>query len=162
MTKDYRPNAGIMLINADGLVFMAQRSDNRAPAWQMPQGGIDDDEDPLTAAKRELFEETNVSSVKLVAESAHWYTYDFPSDVSFFSKKKKKYKGQRQKWFLFLFTGDESEIDLTAHDKEFSDWTWMKAQSVPEHIVSFKRGVYDAVVNEFMPFIEAVAAQKAG
>ena len=157
--KLYRPNAGIMLLNSAGKVFMAQRVDNRVPAWQMPQGGIDKDEKPLDAAKRELFEETGISSVEFIAESIHWYTYDFPADVSFISKKKQKYKGQRQKWFLFMFVGDESEIQLDRNDKEFSDWEWVDAEIVPERIVSFKKDVYSSVLKEFMPFIDAVRTQ---
>jgi len=154
--KLYRPNVGIMVLNAAGDVFMAHRSDARKQAWQMPQGGIDSGEDEYTAALRELYEETNISSVTLIAESTQWYTYDFPAGVHFISEKKKDFVGQRQKWFLFQFTGDESEINLNKPDPEFNQWEWMAVEKIVDMIVPFKRDVYRQVVNEFIPFIEAV------
>lgn len=154
--KDYRKNAGIMLINKQGKVFMAERTDSREPAWQMPQGGIDGDEKPLHAAVRELFEETGVSTISYLAECQNWYAYDFPEGVSF-SSKKKNYKGQTQKWFLFLFEGDESEIDLNATSPEFKNWQWVDAKEVPERIVSFKKDVYTNVLKEFLPVIEKIS-----
>ena len=154
--KDYRKNAGIMLINKQGKVFMAERTDSREPAWQMPQGGIDGDEKPLHAAVRELFEETGVSTISYLAECQNWYAYDFPEGVSF-SSKKKNYKGQTQKWFLFLFEGDESEIDLNATSPEFKNWQWVDAKEVPERLVSFKKDVYTNVLKEFLPVIEKIS-----
>ena len=93
--KLYRPNVGIMVINKNGKVFAAHRADTREKAWQMPQGGIDGNEEPLDAAKRELFEETGIKSVTLVAESKEWFFYDFPSDVNFISEKKKTFAGRQ-------------------------------------------------------------------
>lgn len=154
--KLYRPNVGIMVLNNKGDVFTAHRNDAREQAWQMPQGGIDKGEDEYDAALRELYEETGISSVKLIAESTKWYTYDFPSGVHFISEKKKKFAGQTQKWFLFEFTGNESEIDLNRPDPEFDKWKWMPAEKIVDLIVAFKRDVYRQVVDEFMPFIDAV------
>lgn len=153
--KLYRLNVGIMVLNAAGDVFAAHRTDTREQAWQMPQGGIDKGEDEYQAALRELYEETNISSVTLVAESLHWYTYDFPTGVHFVSEKKKAFAGQKQKWFLFKFTGDESEINLDKPHPEFNQWQWMPAEKIVDVIVPFKREVYHHVVDEFMPFIEA-------
>ena len=154
--KPYRPNVGLMVLNKNGDVFMAHRKDCRDKAWQMPQGGIDDGEDEYDAALRELYEETNIKSVTLIAESTKWYTYDFPEGVRFVSEKKKTFAGQTQKWFLFEFTGDESEIDLNTHDPEFNEWQWMKAETIVDMIVEFKRDVYRKVLDEFLPFIDAV------
>lgn len=156
--KLYRPNVGIMLLNDNGDVFMAHRVDSRQKAWQMPQGGIDKGEDEYDAAVRELYEETNVSSVALIAESTRWYSYDFPPDVHFVSEKKKAFAGQTQKWFLFQFTGSESEIVLDKPDAEFNAWKWVPAEQVVDLIVDFKKDVYRQVVYEFMPFIDAVRA----
>ena len=154
--KMYRPNVGIMVLNTAGDVFMAHRTDSRKQAWQMTQGGIDKGEDEYAAALRELYEETNISSVTLIAESTKWYTYDFPAGVHFISEKKKAFAGQTQKWFLFQFTGNENEINIDKPDPEFNQWKWMPAEKIVEMIVPFKRDVYRQVLDEFMPFIEAV------
>lgn len=156
--KLYRPNVGIMLLNNGGDVFMAHRTDSRKQAWQMPQGGIDKGEDEYDAALRELYEETNISSVALIAESKHWYSYDFPAGVRFLSEKKKAFAGQTQKWFLFQFTGRESEINLDKSDAEFNQWQWTPAEKIVDMVVDFKRDVYRQVADEFMPFINAVRA----
>ncbi len=154
--KLYRPNVGIMLLNKKGQVFMAHRTDSRKQAWQMPQGGIDKGEDEYEAARRELYEETHVSSISLIAESVHWYAYDFPAGVRFLSEKKKAFVGQKQKWFLFQFTGQENEIDLDQPDAEFNQWQWVDAEKIVDMIVAFKKDVYRQVLDEFMPFIDAI------
>lgn len=159
--KSYRPNVGLMVLNGRGDVFMAHRRDTRDMAWQMPQGGIDRGEAPYDAAIRELYEETGMRSVSLMAESLHWYSYDFPEDVHFVSEKKKSYAGQTQKWFLFMFEGDESEIDLERPHPEFNAWRWAPAEQVPGMIVAFKKDVYEKVISEFLPFIEAVRESAA-
>lgn len=163
-TKDlpYRANVGITLFNRLGQVWVGRRAgmpetlpeeDDMSFAWQMPQGGIDEGEDPLPAAKRELFEETNVSSVELLAEAGDWFTYELAPDII---KKgwRSKYRGQRQKWFAFLFTGDEGEINVMTpgggkFDAEFSEWRWVDLKETPDLIVPFKREVYEQVVGEF-------------
>lgn len=158
MKKNYRPNVGLMVLNQNGDVFMAHRTDARQKGWQMPQGGIDAGEDTYEAALRELKEETGIHSVTLIAESKNWYSYDFPTGVHFISEKKKSFAGQTQKWFLFEFTGPESEINLDQPDQEFSKWAWKPVEEITDLIVEFKQAVYQQVVDEFMPFIEAIRA----
>ena len=157
---NYRPCVGIMLLNRQGLVFIGRRRNKKQPEhvapgheWQMPQGGIDEGENPFDAALRELWEETNVSSVSLIAEAPEWYAYDLPGDVS---KKawRGRYQGQRQKWFAFAFEGDDGEIDIDrpgggCHKPEFDAWRWEPMANLPELIIPFKRPVYEQVVAAF-------------
>ncbi len=153
----YRPCVGIMLINHNGLVWTGKRNDgpehvDATHSWQMPQGGIDKGEDPLDAAKRELFEETSVKSISLLAEAPEWYAYDLPAPVAG-KAWKGKYRGQTQKWFAFRFEGADSEINVIdlpqGHKAEFSTWRWEKADNLPELIIPFKRGVYEKVIEAF-------------
>lgn len=154
----YRPCVGIMLLNAAGLVWVGRRADEDqvehvAPGhvWQMPQGGVDPGEDLLAAAKRELWEETNVRSVSLLAEAPDWYAYDIPRDVVG-AKWKHKWRGQTQKWFAFRFEGDEREIDVLNPPQggvEFAEWRWERMERLPELIIPFKRPVYEKVVAAF-------------
>ena len=145
----YRACAGVVLINAQGLVFTGERVDTPG-AWQMPQGGIDPGEDPQTAAFRELEEETSVPATQatLIAEHPDWVTYDLP-DHLVGRLWKGRYRGQTQKWFLFRFDGDDSQIDLTKHDQEFARWRWSTPTEVIENIVPFKRAVYEQVIQGF-------------
>lgn len=153
----YRPCVGVMLLNGEGKVWVGKRDDggghaNYDYAWQMPQGGIDKGEDPKEAAVRELYEETSIRSVSVLAEAPEWFAYDYPSDVVARSRKG-KYRGQAQRWFALRFEGPESEIDVLnppdGHSVEFSAWRWEKAERVPELIVPFKRQVYHRVVDAF-------------
>jgi putative (di)nucleoside polyphosphate hydrolase len=144
----YRRGVGVALFNGEGKVFVAQRIDNPGPAWQMPQGGIDKDEEPLDAAWRELFEETGIKSAKLLAESNGWLRYDLPPDLAA-NLWKGKYRGQEQKWYAFRFTGEESEVRIDGEHPEFSAWKWASFRDVPKLIVPFKRALYDQVVAEF-------------
>ena len=159
----YRPCVGVMLVNAQGLVFIGRRRNKRQPEhvapgheWQMPQGGIDPGEQPYAAALRELREETNVRSVEFIAEAPDWYSYDLPQDVA---KKAWRggYRGQTQKWFALRFTGAESEIDIhdpgPGHKPEFDAWRWEDVSRLPELIIPFKRQVYENVVAAFAPLI---------
>ena len=158
----YRPCVGIMLLNAQGLVFVGRRRNKKQPEhvapgheWQMPQGGIDKGEEPYAAALRELHEETNVTSATLLAEAPDWYSYDLPVDVV---KKAWRggYRGQIQKWYALRFTGDEREIDIhdpgPGHKPEFDAWRWEKMERLPELIIPFKRPVYEKVCAAFAPF----------
>lgn len=146
----YRPCVGIVLINADGKVFAGQRADMDSPAWQMPQGGVDADEDVLAAAKRELLEETGVheGDVTLLRQTADWVRYDLPLEV-IPTRWGGKYRGQKQHWFLMRLERPDSCINLTYQDVEFSDWRWMQASELLDHIVGFKRPIYEAVFTEF-------------
>jgi len=149
----YRSCVGIFLVNQDKHVFVGQRSDSKVKAWQMPQGGIDDNETIKEAAFRELFEETGIRSAEFLAESQGWRYYDLPVYLikTLWSGK---FRGQKQKWILFKFTGDEKEIQLDAHQREFSEWRWAKIDEVPDLAISFKRKIYKSVISEFKPIIE--------
>lgn len=151
-TPLYRPNVGLMILNAEGHVFTGQRLDRPAngQAWQMPQGGIDEGEEPQAAAYRELLEETGIDAnmVQLVAESKGWISYDFPADLS---QKlwKGRYQGQTQRWFLMRFIGDDAQINIQTEEPEFSDWKWMPTADLIDNIVPFKRHIYKQVLVEF-------------
>ncbi len=158
-TLPYRPCVGIMVLNRRGLVWSGHRiaePDSEMAGtdklWQMPQGGIDKGEEPLPAALRELYEETGMRSVSLLAEAPGWINYDLPADkvgIAF----KGRYRGQTQKWFAFRFEGDEREIAINpppgGHTAEFDRWDWKPMIDLPELIVPFKRQVYEQVVAAF-------------
>lgn len=152
----YRPCAGMVLFNVHGHVFIGRRTEGPEHtfrnAWQLPQGGIDEGEDPLSAARRELYEETNVSSATLIREADSWFTYELPPHLVGVAWKG-RFRGQRQKWFAFRFDGDDSEIDVLApgngHKPEFIDWRWERLDRVPQLVVPFKRAVYQEVVAAF-------------
>lgn len=157
----YRPCAGIMVLNRAGLVFIGRRSGgpehvDNLHAWQMPQGGIDEGEDPYRAALRELYEETNIKSVEKIGEVPGWLHYDIPHDIAG-QAWKGKYRGQKQKWYALRFTGDDSEIDVEnpggGHEPEFIAWRWERIENVPALVVPFKRPLYDQVVNAFAPLV---------
>jgi putative (di)nucleoside polyphosphate hydrolase len=149
----YRPCVGIMLINADGKVFAGKRIDQTVEGWQMPQGGIDDGESPRQAALRELMEEAGTDKAQIVAERPDWLTYDLPEHLVGIAFKG-KYRGQKQKWFLARFTGQDGDIDLHAHEPEFSDWQWFDLDELPKRIVPFKRPTYEAVIEGFRPLVK--------
>ncbi len=152
----YRPCAGFMLVNADGLVFVGQRIDPTAHGfWQMPQGGIDPGEDVRDAALRELEEETGIGAglVDVIAPASKPLLYDLPPELQG-RVWKGKYRGQEQHWFLGRFLGTDADINLEAHNPpEFNAWRWIEPALLPDVIVSFKRTVYEEVLAEFRDLI---------
>jgi putative (di)nucleoside polyphosphate hydrolase len=155
----YRPCVGIMLLNRDNRVWLGRRSDapndeGAGQWWQMPQGGIDEREDPQAAAVRELLEETGVKSVQFIAEAPGWYYYDLPPNLVGVSWDG-RYRGQKQRWFAFRFLGKDSEIDIApkGHKPEFDRWRWADMSEVTSLIVPFKRQVYEQVVSALRPLI---------
>ncbi|MCC5969923.1 MAG: RNA pyrophosphohydrolase [Pararhodobacter sp.] len=146
----YRPCVGVMLINRDGLIFAGQRIDTAAPAWQMPQGGIDPGEDPRAAALRELGEEIGVTPdlVEVIAETPQPLAYELPLEMV---PKiwKGRYRGQEQRWYLMRFKGNDAQIDLAQPHPEFSQWRWIAADDMLAAIVPFKRAIYAQVIEAF-------------
>jgi putative (di)nucleoside polyphosphate hydrolase len=146
--KPYRLNVGVILFNKDGQVFMGERSDNPG-SWQLPQGGIDNDEEYESAARRELFEETGIQNAEIIRMMESYLTYDFPiylvdKDIYLM------YKGQKQKWVAMRFLGEDKDIDLNCHhEKEFCSWKWVDLKDITETIVPFKKHIYDALIVEF-------------
>ena len=145
----YRPNVGIVLFHPGGQVWLGRRKCTPGPfSWQFPQGGVDEGEDLLQAAQRELAEETGVTSTTFLARTEGWLSYDFPPDHG--SKSARGWKGQRQVWFAFRFDGEAAEVNLEAHgDPEFNAWRWGFLNEAPDLVVPFKRNTYLAVVQAF-------------
>lgn len=154
----YRPCVGVMAINRDGNIWVGRRAEARyhnegqGNWWQMPQGGIDEGEDPAQAALRELREETGMRSVEILAQSPQWYSYDLPMELVG-KAWGGRYRGQTQAWFAVRFTGEDTEIDIAPTQRgieaEFDAWKWVSAALLPELIVPFKRAVYAQVVEAF-------------
>jgi putative (di)nucleoside polyphosphate hydrolase len=158
----YRPCVGLAVFNKSGQVFVGCRIGgpehvDAEHCWQMPQGGIDEGEDPYEAALRELYEETNIRSIKKLGEVEGWLKYDLPPSIAG-DAWKGKYRGQKQKWFALLFTGDDAEIDIQTpgggHKPEFQAWRWENLEHTPQLIIPFKRSVYDEVVRTFRKFAQ--------
>ncbi len=150
----YRPNAGIVLFNREGLTWIGKRYQEQGPfVWQWPQGGMDAGEDPVAAALRELYEETGIRAdqVEALGTIAHWLAYDFPPEV--LALRKKNWKGQRQRWFAYRFLGTDADFDLTAvPPQEFEEFRWERLERVPELIIPWKRPVYEEVARAFARF----------
>ena len=155
----YRPCAGMMVLNRAGLVFVGRRTDgpehvDATHVWQMPQGGIAEDEDPYAAALRELYEETGIRSVQKLGEIADWLTYDLPREVVK-TAWGGRYRGQKQKWYALRFTGKDGEINIDepgGHKPEFVEWKWVAIRELPDLVIPFKRQTYERVVKEFQRF----------
>jgi putative (di)nucleoside polyphosphate hydrolase len=155
----YREGVGIMLLNGGGLVLVAERI-NMPGAWQMPQGGIDLGEAPAQAALRELDEEIGTAKAEILAESRAWLSYELP-DAMRARVWSGRFLGQRQKWFLCRFTGQDSDIDLERHHHpEFSRWRWVEPQLLPALVVDFKRKLYEAVLAEFREHLPQLNEQR--
>lgn len=154
-TLPYRPCAGVMLMNRDGLIFVGQRLDNRFEAWQMPQGGIDPGEDALTAAIRELGEETGIApdKVHLIAEAPEDIDYDLPEELVG-KLWGGRYRGQRQRWFLFRFLGEDADVNIETAHPEFRAWRWIEPHLLPQVIVAFKKPLYERLIDLFAAEIQ--------
>ena len=156
MTDDhlYRRGVGVMLLNATKEVWVGRRIDNPADAWQMPQGGIDEGEDPWATALRELEEETGIPPhlVERVAECRERLRYDLPDELQG-KLWGGKWKGQLQDWYLCSFLGHDSDVDIATAEPEFSDWKWVDAQRLPDLIVPFKRDLYRRLLGEFAEYL---------
>ena len=150
----YRPAAGVMLLNGQKQVFVAQRLDTTLEAWQMPQGGLDDGEEPQAGALRELEEETGIAAhlVEIVARSANELLYDLPEDLVG-KLWKGRYRGQRQCWFLMRFMGEDRDVNLDTPHPEFRAWKWADPRDLPDLIVPFKRTLYEDVLREFAAYL---------
>jgi putative (di)nucleoside polyphosphate hydrolase len=148
----YRPAAAIMLLNRQNQVWVGQRRDTTLEAWQMPQGGLDEGEEPEAGALRELHEETGIAPhlVEMIAQSREALLYDLPEDL--ISKLwKGRYRGQRQYWFLGRFLGTDADVRIETAEPEFRAWRWVEAEELPRLIVPFKRALYEAILAEFRP-----------
>ncbi len=150
----YRSGIGIMLINSDKEIFVGKRIDNHSDAWQMPQGGLDAGESEDEAMVRELKEETGISekNIKILHKSQGHFYYNLP-----YKLQKKfwggKYLGQRQRWYLAEFIGDENDVNIKTEDPEFSDWKWIEREKIVNAIVPFKRRLYEEIIKEFESFL---------
>jgi putative (di)nucleoside polyphosphate hydrolase len=150
----YRSGVGVLLINQNKKIFVGKRIDNQSDSWQMPQGGIDVGEDEDVAMFRELQEETGISGqfVKIIKKSDNYFYYDLP-----YKLQKKfwggKYLGQRQRWYLLEFLGDDSNINITTQEPEFSEWKWVDKADLINLIVNFKRELYQQIISEFTDFL---------
>jgi putative (di)nucleoside polyphosphate hydrolase len=153
----YRPAVGIMLLNSAGLAFIGRRIDMPAglAAWQMPQGGIDPGETPRQAALRELKEEVGTDNAEILAETRGWLHYDLPSDIAP-RMWGGRWRGQRQKWSLMRFTGEDSDINPATEHPEFDAWEWVEPQRLPELIVPFKRQLYCDLLAEFREHLPSI------
>jgi len=150
----YRSGVGVLLVNQNKKIFVGKRIDNQSDSWQMPQGGIDVGEDEDVAMFRELQEETGISSqfVKIIKKSDNYFYYDLP-----YKLQKKfwggKYLGQRQRWYLLEFLGDDLDINITTQEPEFSEWKWVDKADLINLIVNFKRELYQQIISEFTDFL---------
>ena len=142
-----RIGVGIVLLNNKNEIFVGKRIDNPNNCWQMPQGGVDKNEDLFQAALRELKEETSIKSVKLIKEFDKWLEYDLPKNL-LGKIWKGKYRGQKQKWFIMKFVGENSEIDIKTNNPEFFEWKWIKSSKLTDSIVNFKFEIYNNIKQE--------------
>lgn len=149
-TLPYRPCVGILLLNKAGQVFVAKRIDTELDAWQMPQGGIDQGEEPEQAALRELKEEIGTNEATIIAATEDWLSYDLP-DHLLGKVWKGKYRGQKMKWFVMRYEGKDSHINIETEHPEFCQWQWLAMEELAERIVPFKRALYKELIKRFKP-----------
>ena len=149
MTGQYRRCVGMMILNNIKEILVGRRLDHPSGFWQMPQGGIDENENPEEAVWREMMEEIGTNKAKLLKVSSQWINYDIPSETLKTLPWGHKYIGQTQKWFAFQFTGEENDINVGTVNPEFSEWKWTKINSIVDEIVPFKRDIYSTILKEF-------------
>tara|TARA_X000000368_G_C22926482_1_gene665516 strand:- start:232 stop:702 length:471 start_codon:yes stop_codon:yes gene_type:complete len=148
----FRKGVGIIILNKKNQVFVGKRKDNPVDKWQMPQGGVDQGEDYVSAMKRELMEETSIKNIEIIKEIKKIYHYELPENLVGVIWKG-KYRGQKQKWFITRFLGEDSEINLNTKHAEFIDWKWIEPKLLPEVIVFFKKDLYLKLLKEINLFI---------
>ena len=149
MSGKYRSCVGMMILNDTNKILVGRRLDHPSGFWQMPQGGIDDDEKPEEAVWREMMEEIGTNNAKLIKSTNQWYKYQIPKETLKTLPWGEKYIGQKQKWFAFRFTGKEEDINVNTNNPEFSEWKWILHNSLVDNIVPFKRKLYKNVLSEF-------------
>ena len=142
-----RTGVGIIVLNKQNKIFVGKRKDNPGDKWQMPQGGVDEGEDYITAMRRELLEETSIQNIEIIKEIEKIYQYELPENLVGIIWKG-KYRGQKQKWFITRFLGEEKEINLNTKHAEFIDWKWIEPKFLPEVIVDFKKDLYLNLLKE--------------
>ena len=147
-----RTGVGIAVLNSKNRVFVGKRKDNPFDKWQMPQGGVDTDESLINAMKRELIEETSIKNIKILKEFDQWLEYELPENL-IGKIWKGKYRGQKQKWFIVKFLGDDDEININTKNPEFIDWQWITVEQLPKLIVLFKKHVYEEIAEELKKYI---------
>ena len=147
-----RIGVGIILLNSKNQVFVGKRKDNPGDKWQMPQGGVEDKESFLLAVRRELFEETSIKNIKIIKEIESMYEYELPKKLIGVIWKG-KFRGQKQKWFITKFFGNENEINLNTEHPEFIEWKWIDAEMLPRVIVEFKKNLYYSLLKEIKSVI---------
>ena len=148
-----RTGVGIILLNSKNKIFVGKRKDNPGDKWQMPQGGVDNGEDFITAMRRELHEETSIKNIKIIKEINQLYEYELPKNLIGIIWKG-KFRGQKQKWFIAKFLGNENEINLNTKQPEFIEWKWIDAEKLPEVIVNFKKNLYLSLLKEIKLVID--------
>tara|TARA_B100000424_G_scaffold208512_1_gene165801 strand:- start:874 stop:1344 length:471 start_codon:yes stop_codon:yes gene_type:complete len=147
-----RCGVGIIILNKQNKVFVAKRRDNPIDKWQMPQGGLDANEDYISAMKRELYEETSIKSIKVLKQLEGFFEYELPNNLIGIIWKG-KYRGQKQKWFITKFIGEEKEINLKTQNPEFIEWKWVTPEELPNVIVDFKKNMYLKLLDNIKKFI---------
>mgnify|MGYP001486392588 FL=1 len=146
-----RTGVGIVVLNSNNKVLVGKRKDNPIDKWQMPQGGVDPKEELLTAMKRELFEETSIINIKLIKKLDYWLEYELPKNLLGIVWRG-KYRGQKQKWFITRFLGQDSEINVNTENPEFIEWKWLEIKELPNVIVHFKKHIYEKLLLELKEF----------
>ena len=147
-----RIGVGVIVLNDQNKIFVGKRKDNPVNKWQMPQGGVDKNESFLSAMRRELVEETSIKNIKIIKELDGWFEYELPKNLLGIIWKG-KFRGQKQRWFIVRFTGNESEINLKTKNPEFIEWKWVEIDELPKIIVDFKKTVYEKLIINLKKFI---------